>query len=69
MTLDWIAREGWILLSWWLLVTAAGVAVMPLCMRLLSGLPDKGYTLARAIGLLLVGYVFWALAVLGSTLR
>lgn len=62
---DWFLREGGIVLSWWLLVTLAGVAVFPLCARLLSGLPDKGYTLARTVGLLVVGFVFWALAVLG----
>jgi len=53
------------ILSWWALVTLAGVAALPLCTRLLGGLPDKGYTLARAAGVLLVGYVFWLLASLG----
>src|SRR5262245_63949477 len=62
---EWLAREGGIILSWWLLVAAAGIAVFPLCARLLSGLPDRGYTLARAAGLLVVGFVFWLLASLG----
>lgn len=52
-------------LSWWLLVTLAGVAVFPLCVRLLGALPDRGYTLARAAGLLITGYVFWVLGSLG----
>ncbi|MBZ0276326.1 MAG: DUF2298 domain-containing protein [Anaerolineae bacterium] len=65
MIADWLAREGWIIVSWWLLVTLAGAAVLPLCWRLLGGLPDKGYTLARAAGLLLVGFVFWFLGSLG----
>ena len=65
MLLDWLSREGGIVLSWWLLVTVAGVAALPLCLRLLGGLPDRGYTLARAAGLLLVGFVFWLLASLG----
>lgn len=65
MLLDWLAREGWIVLNWWLLITLAGAAVLPLCFRLLGGLPDKGYTLARAVGLLGVGFVFWLLASLG----
>lgn len=65
MIIDWLAREGWIIVSWWLYVTLAGIAVMPLIMRLLHGLPDKGYTLARAIGLLIVGFVFWILGVFG----
>jgi YYY domain-containing protein len=62
---DWLAREGWIVLNWWLLVTLAGVAAFPLCARILSGLPDRGYTLARAAGLLVVGWVFWLLGSLG----
>ncbi len=53
------------ILSWWLLVTLAGVAALPLCTRLLGALPDRGYTLARAVGLLLTGYVFWILGSLG----
>lgn len=65
MITDWLAREGWIVFNWWLLVTLAGVAVLPLCVRLLGGLPDRGYTLARALGLLVVGFVFWLLASLG----
>jgi len=62
---EWLAREGWIIVSWWLLVAAAGAAALPLCARLLGGLPDRGYTLARAAGLLLVGYVYWLLGSLG----
>lgn len=65
MILDWLAREFWMVLAWWTLVTLAGLAVLPLCWRLLSALPDKGYTLARTVGLLLVGFVFWLLASLG----
>ncbi len=65
MLLEWLSREGGIVLSWWALVTLAGVAALPLCLRLLGGLPDRGYTLARAAGLLLVGFVFWLLASLG----
>ncbi|MCB9453391.1 MAG: hypothetical protein H6672_18315 [Anaerolineaceae bacterium] len=65
MIADWLARDGWMIASWWLLATLAGVAVLPLCLRLLGGLPDKGYTLARAAGLLLVGFVFWFLGSLG----
>ncbi len=65
MVFDWFAREGGMVLSWWLLVTLAGAAVFPLCIRLLGSLPDKGFTLARAVGLLLVGYVFWLLGSFG----
>lgn len=62
---EWLAREGWIILNWWFLVTLAGAAVFPMCTRLLKGLPDRGYTLARAAGLLIVGFTFWLLAILG----
>lgn len=62
---DWVLREGWMLPTWWLLVTLAGVAAFPLCVRLLGGLPDKGYTLSRAAGMLLVAFVYWTLASYG----
>lgn len=65
MVFDWIAREGAWVLVWWLLATAAGLIALPLCVRLLGGLPDKGYTLARAAGLLLIGYIYWLLGSLG----
>ncbi len=65
MVFDWLAREGWMVFSWWLLVTLAGLAALPLCTRVLGALPDRGYTLARAVGLLLTGYVFWILGSLG----
>ncbi len=65
MVLEWFAREGAHVLAWWVLVTLAGAAALPLCVRLLGGLPDRGYTLARAVGLLLVGYLFWILGSLG----
>jgi YYY domain-containing protein len=62
LLLDWLTREGGIVLSWWVLVTLAGAAALPLCVRLLGGLPDRGYTLARAVGVLLVAFVYWLLA-------
>ena len=59
MIADWLAREGWIVLNWWLLTSLAGAAVLPLAFTLLPNLPDRGFTLARALGLLLCGFVFW----------
>ena len=59
MIADWLAREGWIVLSWWLLASLAGAAALPLTFSLLRNLPDRGYTLARALGLLLTGFIFW----------
>ncbi len=65
MLLDWLTREGWMIVQWWLLATLAGAAALPLCFRLLHALPDRGYLLARAAGLLLTGFVFWLLATVG----
>ncbi len=62
---EWISREGQIIFAWWLWISLAGAAVLPLCMRLLSALPDKGYTLARCIGMLLVTTIFWLLGSYG----
>lgn len=65
MILDWLAREGWLVFSWWLLAGLAGAAALPLAFRMLRSLPDSGYTLARALGLLLTGFIFWLGASLG----
>ncbi len=62
---DWLGREGGFVLRWWLLVTLAGAAAWPLLVRLAGGLPDRGYSLARAAGLMLTGFLFWFLGSLG----
>ena len=62
---DWLGREGGYVLRWWLLVTLAGAAAWPLLYRLAGALPDRGYTLARAAGLMLTGFFFWFLGSLG----
>jgi YYY domain-containing protein len=51
--------------SWYLLITLLGWMAVPLAYRLFSALADRGYTLARAFGLLIWGYVFWLSASLG----
>lgn len=65
LLLDWLSREGHIVFSWWLWISLAGAAAFPLCLRLLRALPDRGYTLARALGMLLATSVFWLLASFG----
>src|SRR5258708_31636432 len=65
MFVDWLVREGGAILSWWLLTLFAGVAVYPLFFRLAGALPTRGYALARAAGLMLVGFVFWILNIIG----
>ena len=53
------------LLSWYYLVALAGWLTFPLTFRLFPALADRGYTLTRALGLILWGYIFWLLATLG----
>jgi YYY domain-containing protein len=47
------------ILMFWLSVQLFALAVMPLAWRLLHALPERGYVLAKPLGLLLVAYVFW----------
>lgn len=65
LILDWISREGHLLFFWWLWITLAGVAVLPLALRFLSALPDGGYTFARTLGMLIVTWVYWLLGSYG----
>jgi YYY domain-containing protein len=65
MILDWLISEGWALISWWLISLAAAWIVLPLCLRLCHALPSRGYAVARAAGILLIGYLFWLLNNLG----
>ncbi len=65
LILDWLAREGRLLFFWWLWITLAGAAVMPLALRFLSALPDSGYTLARTLGMLIATWLFWLLGSYG----
>lgn len=47
---------------WYVLISLVGWLAVPAAYRLLPNLPDRGFTLARPIGLLLWGYSFWLLA-------
>ncbi len=51
--------------AWYLLISLLGWLTFPLAWRLFPALADRGFTLARALGLLLWGYLFWMLASLG----
>jgi uncharacterized membrane protein len=53
------------LLIWWLISLILGLVGWPLAFSLLRHLPDRGFALARPVGLLLVGYILW----LGGTFR
>jgi YYY domain-containing protein len=46
-------------LIWWLLLQLFGLVGLPLAFRLLGNLPDRGYSFARPLGLLLTGYLLW----------
>ncbi len=52
---------------WYILLTLLGWLTFPLAYTLFPALIDRGYTLARAAGLLIWGYTFWLLASLGVT--
>lgn len=65
LIMDWLGHESGFVLRWWLLVTLAGAAAWPLLFRLAGALPDRGYTLARAAGLMLTGFIFWFLGSVG----
>src|SRR5512137_1572652 len=52
-------------LSWYITSSLLGWLTFPLVFRLFPALTDRGYSLARAAGILLWGWVFWILASLG----
>lgn len=51
--------------SWWLVTTLFGLIGWPIAFNLLKNLPDRGFAVARVMGLLLTGYLLW----LGGTFR
>ncbi len=52
-------------LSWWLVLQLLAFSAVPLAFRLFRWLPDRGYSLSKALGLLLSSYLFWLLNSLG----
>ena len=52
-------------LRWWVMMQVVGLALLPLCLTLFRNLPDRGYALSKPFALLLVGYLFWILVLLG----
>lgn len=52
-------------ISWYLLISLTGWLAFPLTYRLLPALSDRGYTISRALGLLIWGYLTWILASFG----
>ena len=52
-------------LTWYLILQLLGLIALPIAFRVLRHLPDRGYTLSKALGLLLTGYGLWLLVSLG----
>jgi YYY domain-containing protein len=52
-------------LAWWLTIQVLGFAALPLAFRLFRWLPDRGYSLSKAMGVLLTSYIYWMLNILG----
>ncbi len=50
---------------WWLVSYLIGLTALPLTWRIFNRLPDRGYGLSRALGLLISGYVLWMGASIG----
>ncbi|HOE70776.1 MAG TPA: DUF2298 domain-containing protein [Brevefilum sp.] len=53
------------LLSWYILLLLLGWISFPLTFRLLSKLPERGYSLSKVLGLLVWGFFHWLLGNLG----
>ncbi|HMN63091.1 MAG TPA: DUF2298 domain-containing protein, partial [Anaerolinea sp.] len=48
--------------TWYLSVLILGWLVFPVAYRMLPFLPERGYALSKALGLILWGFIFWLLA-------
>jgi len=74
-TLPVVSARGWnkivsgsaalATLCWWGILLLVGLAAWPLAARLAPHWPDRGYAIAKGMGLILTGYLAW----LGASLR
>src|SRR5262249_10498749 len=64
---DWIQNRYPVLglLIWYVFILVLGLLTYPIVRRALPGLGDKGYPLARSLGLILIGYASWASGSIG----
>ena len=53
------------ILAWWLVASVVGWFTFPMVSKFASVLPDRGWSISRAAGLLLAGYIVWLLGSLG----
>ena len=44
---------------WWLVASLLGLLAFPIAYRIFHRLPDRGYALARPLGLLGASYLLW----------
>jgi YYY domain-containing protein len=44
---------------WWLMIQFIGWLALPIAFHVFRWLPDRGYSFAKSIGLLLTGYIIW----------
>ncbi|MGD8737372.1 MAG: DUF2298 domain-containing protein, partial [Anaerolineae bacterium] len=51
----------WPTVSWLVLIAIVGVAVLPLSLMVFQWLPDRGYILARPVGVILLAWLSWLL--------
>jgi len=58
-------NEVFAVFRWWLIIEILGLIALPLTVRLFRHLPDRGYALAKPLGLLSVSYVLWIGATFG----
>lgn len=49
---------------WWLTIEALGLVALPIAALLMRTLPDRGYTAAKPLGLLIVGWLAYTLSML-----
>jgi YYY domain-containing protein len=54
-------------LIWWLLLELLGIIAFPLVFVVFSGLRDRGFIVAKTVGLLLLGWIVWITVSLGLT--
>lgn len=52
-------------LIWYLTLGALGLTSFPIAYHLFQGIPSRGVSFARPLGLLLTGFVYWLLGTLG----
>jgi YYY domain-containing protein len=52
-------------IAWYLTITLLGLLTFPLAYRLFPALADRGYSMSRALGLLLWAFIFWLSVSLG----